>query len=392
MDMTVSPDLEAFICYALVFLLGLAAAKGQVGQRLGNLPGQWIMVNTWLLFFAYALLPVALFWLLDRTNAIHDTSVFAALVVGLGYQQILSGGIGTIRAPGEMSKLWQPFAAWADSISDRIRDRIAVNDSKFDERLLSTIRSDPKNFEKLKSLALAHTPNPKDLDDKIKEVDALANVLQDDGVMARKAEFLYLDLKKSSSKTFGYLLYKKGLISKKWYVWYEQEWRSKTAAIAVAIVLTVTVASCLHEASEPEHMAAYYVWRLRKDSATDYDRFRAQQKLVPYLSKNAYQQLASALQTPNLPGKTADNILAVMLRTRGTAAAKDANLSQLLIDSLRTENSDVRLRIYKVLVYLGQEHGMDPKAMQDWQPDPKDTPTRIDEMIKQWKKITTWDR
>jgi hypothetical protein len=52
MDMTVSPDLEAFYCYAIVFLLGLIAAKGQVSQRLGNLPGQWIMINTWLLFFA----------------------------------------------------------------------------------------------------------------------------------------------------------------------------------------------------------------------------------------------------------------------------------------------------------------------------------------------------
>jgi len=30
---------------------------------------------------------------------------------------------------------------------------------------------------------------------------------------------------------------------------------------------------------------------------------------------------------------------------------------------------------------------MDPKAMADWQPDPKDSPTRIDEMIKKWKEI-----
>ncbi len=386
MDMTVSPDLEAFVCYVLVFLLGLVAAKGQVGQRLGNLPGQWIMINTWLLFFAYAFLPVALFWFLDRTNAVHDTSVFAAILVGLGYQQILSGGIGAIRSPGEASKLWQPFAAWADRISDRIRDRIVVNDSQFDERLLSTIRSDPAKFEALKSLALVHTADPTVLDRKIKDIEALAGVLQEDGVIAKKAEFLYLDLKKSNLKTFGYLLYKKQLIPKKWFFWYAMEWRSKTTALAVALCLTGIAVVGFLEARKPENIARYYVWRLRKDNATDYDRFRAQHKLAPYLAKDAYQQLAFVLQTPNLSGKTADNILGLMLQTRNTAA-KDIDLRQLLIESLRTENSDIRLRIYKVLVYLGEERGMDPKAMQDWQPDPKDTPTRVDQMIGKWKEI-----
>src|SRR5713226_3872670 len=127
MDMNVSPDLEAFCCYGLVLLLGLAVAWSQVSRRLGKLPGQWIMVNTWLLFFAYTFVPVLLFWFLDRTNAVHDTSLFAAVLVGFGYQQILTGSLGSIRAPGDVSKFWQPFGIWADSISDRIRERIIVN-------------------------------------------------------------------------------------------------------------------------------------------------------------------------------------------------------------------------------------------------------------------------
>ena len=387
MDLTVSPDLESFVCYSIVFLLGLLAAKSQVGQRLGTLPGQWIMVNTWLLFFAYAALPVGLFWFLDRTNAIHDTSLFAAIIVGIGYQQILSGGIGTVRAPGEVSKLWQPFAAWADRISDRIRDRVALNDSRFDEQVLAVIRSDAAKLDHLQELVLAHAATPADILAKLVDIDTQAGAIGSEAAVARKTEFLYRSLKMSSPKMFGYLLYRKGLIPGKWYFWYDREWRSKTTAIVIGVALLTMVGVGVHEAQKPQNRALYYVWRLRKDSTTDYDRFRARTKLKNYLDRETYEQLAYALRTPNLSAKNADNILALYLETRNTQAAQQADTWHLLIDSLRTENSDTRLRIYKELVYIGVEHKMDPKQMQDWQPDPKDSAIRIDEMIKQWNEV-----
>lgn len=61
MDMSVSPDLEAFCCYGIVLILGLVAARVQISNKLQNLPGKWIMGSTWLLYFAYSLIPVALF-------------------------------------------------------------------------------------------------------------------------------------------------------------------------------------------------------------------------------------------------------------------------------------------------------------------------------------------
>ena len=170
MDMSVSPDLGAYCCYSLVLLIGLLVAWSQVSKRLGRLPGQWIMVNTWLLFFAYTFVPVLLFWFLDRTNAVHDTSLFAALLVGFGYQAILSGSLGSIRVWGDASKFWQPFGAWADSISDRIRKRIQVNGSQFDERLLATIRADADKFGALKEVTLTHAADPKALDASLKAI------------------------------------------------------------------------------------------------------------------------------------------------------------------------------------------------------------------------------
>lgn len=387
MDLTVSPDLESFVCYSIVFVLGLLAAKSQVGQRLGTLPGQWIMVNTWLLFFAYALLPVALFWFLDRTNAIHDTSLFAAILVGVGYQQILTGGIGSVQTPGEVSKLWQPFAAWGDRISDRIRDRVAQNDSRFDERLLASIRGNEDKLAALEQLVLAHSVAPSEILAKLREINDQAAVLHADVIMAKKAEYLYRTLKMSSPKMFGYFLYRKNLIPRKWYLWYDREWRSKTTAIAIALALFLLLVAGIHKARNPENQALYYIWRLRKENSTDYDRFRARARLRAYLGNTTYRELAYALRTPNLPPKNVDDILGLFLENRDTQGAKDANTWQLLIDSLRTENSDTRSRVYKQLVYIGTEHKMDPKAMQDWQPDPKDSATRIDEMIKKWDEV-----
>jgi hypothetical protein len=89
MGLDVSPDLDALVCYVVVLAAGALAALFQLYDKLGSFRGAWVMVETWALYAVYTIFPVALFWLLDRTNAIHDTSLFAALIIGVGYQQIL---------------------------------------------------------------------------------------------------------------------------------------------------------------------------------------------------------------------------------------------------------------------------------------------------------------
>jgi hypothetical protein len=388
--MNVSPDLEAFWCYGLVLLLGLAVAWSQVSRRLGKLPGHWIMVNTWLLFFAYTFVPIVLFWFLDRTNAVHDTSLFAAVLVGFGYQQILTGSLGSIRAPSDVSKFWQPFGVWADSISDRIRERISVNKSQFDERLLSTIRTDDAKFAALRTVALVHADDPNALNQSLQAIANNQAVLTDAGVRAKQASFLYETLQQSSPQQFEYLLYKTDVIPKKWYFWYAKEWRSKTAAILVAAILLASAVGGVWSIGTPQNRARYYVWRLHKENATDYDRFRARTKLVGYLATtpSTYSQLTHLLKVPNLPVKTADSILGLLVETRHSAANSHVDLQALLVDALRTENSDVRTRIHKVLVYLAKDRGsIVPPDLENWQSDPKDSATVVDKIVGQWSCV-----
>jgi hypothetical protein len=390
LDITVSPDLPAYYCYLLVLLLGLWSAGAQVSKRLGNLPGKWIMVNTWSLFFAYTGIPLALFWLLDRTNAIHDTSLFAAILVGVGYQQILSGSLSTIKAPGNTSSFLKPFEAWAAAIFIQIRDRVAINDGQFDEKLLSSIVKDQVKFDALKQVVMVHTADPVALDTALAAIAANKPILGDAGVLTKQAAALYMAAKQASPQQFQYLLHKSDVIPLRWYLWYAKEWRSKVTAIAVAFVLLCAAAACEIRLNTPTNQASYFVWRLHKENGTEIDRYRARRELGQYLATDSEvsAKLTALLATPGLPVATADNILSLLIETRDRATGPSRRLLSLLAEALRANNSDVRERIQKTLVYLAADRQLTvPAELQNWNSDAKNTAADLDTVIKQWRTV-----
>jgi hypothetical protein len=388
MDLSVSPDIDSLLCYSIVFLLGLITAGGQISSRLVNMPSKWIMVNAWLLFFAYSFLPLALFWLLDRTGAIHDTSLFAAILIGAGYQQILSGNLATIR-PGDISKFWQPFSAWADHVADRIRNRVARNDALFIEKFFSDVVKTEEKQSSLNHLALARSTNVPKLQKALQDVEDQANVLGSDGMLEKKMRVLYNDLTLSAPQTWEFLLYKRNVISPWFYYWYEKEWRSKVAATAVATALIIGGAFGLKALWTSENLGHYYVWRLSKANGTETDHFRARHRLVKYLAQTGtpYADLTNLLRSGGVPIKTAENILSLLVETRDLAGAHRANLPSLLADSLRTDNPDVRARIHDVLKYCSDERKLEIGTLRDWKPSAKDTSTDIDARVKEWKEV-----
>jgi hypothetical protein len=390
MDINVSPDIQAYYCYLLVLLLGLWTAGTQVSSRLGNLPGKWIMLNTWFLFFAYTLIPLALFWLLDRTNAIHDTSLFAALLIGAGYQSILSGSFSSIKAPGDVSAFLKPFAAWADAIAAQIRDRVVINNSQFDENRLSSIVKDDGKFSALKQVVLNHTADPAPLSLSLVAFAANQAVLGDEGVRAKQAALLYLSLKQASPQQFQYLLYRSKVIPRRWYLWYAKEWRSKLTAIIVALVLASLAIAGGVEFTRPAAQSRYFVWRLHKENGTDLDRHRARTQLVHYMGSEpaVYSQLAALLTSPGLPGTTADDILSLLLETRNLAASQKVDLLGLLVNSLRTGSSDIRERIQRTLLYLADDRNLTvPEDLLGWHSNPKYDASDIDGVIKKWRQV-----
>src|ERR1700748_2075579 len=112
MDQALSPDLEAYWCYAIVFFLAVIVAAVQVRLLLKGLANAWATARAWLLLGAYTAVPLLLFWALDRADALHDTSLFAAILVALTYRQILAGSSQGITVPSGLATAWQPFVTW----------------------------------------------------------------------------------------------------------------------------------------------------------------------------------------------------------------------------------------------------------------------------------------
>jgi len=161
-------------------------------------------------------------------------------------------------------------------------------------------------------------------------------------------------------------------------------------ACVVAAFLIAAASACVFELSRPAYQASYFVWRLHKPNATDADRYRARTKLGQFLATDPtiYPQLTGLLTTPNLPVKTAEEILSLLVETRDRAENQNQRLRSLLVDSLRSDNSDIRERIQKTLLYLAADRNLAvPPELQNWNSDPKNTAADIDTIIKKWRQV-----
>ena len=150
-SLAVSPDLSAYYCYLLVLFFGLVTAYARVSRLFENFPGAWGTASIWPLLLAYTLIPVLLFWVLDRTNAIHDTSVFAAVLIGLGYRQVITGKTG-LKIPGNISSVWQPFETWANWVAERITMRVQLHTERFTDYFIARVKKDPNKLADRKSV------------------------------------------------------------------------------------------------------------------------------------------------------------------------------------------------------------------------------------------------
>lgn len=394
MDLTVSPDLEAYWCYAIVFALGLVVARRQVAQKMSSFKGAWINLQTWLLFLAYSLLPVGLFWLLDRTGAIHDTSLFAALIVGFGYRQILEGSLNSISASGDVSAFWKPFVAWADEVALGITRRIIRRDTRFRERVISQLAKDSTQLERLRVLVESRTP-PADLpklEQALLDVETAYRALGQETIDENKAKLLYE--KVTALEDFEYLLYRRG-ITKQWtYVWYAQEWRSKALALGVAAALAVSLVLAVGQLTTPKNWVAYYAWRLRKAGTTELDRYRTRRELRAWLAhqdqRTAYatcERLAGLLQRPDLTMDRVESLLQLLIENHRAAAGSE-RLVASLIDSLRSENLDIRVRVQTALTYLAARWRLAvPPDLTQWNPSLKIGPTELEHRVESWQEI-----
>ena len=176
MDLALSPDLDARICYGIVFLCAILSACLQVRGRFVALkvPATWVWraPTTWLIFAIYILTPLGLFWLMDRANALNDTSLFAALLVALAYPAILAGGFGGIKAPAGLDGIFKPLTVFTDSLVEAVNKQLARMEKSLADHMVDRMLKDSKLFDELIQSVQSSASNAADLDKDLKELDA----------------------------------------------------------------------------------------------------------------------------------------------------------------------------------------------------------------------------
>ncbi len=172
MDQLPSLDFPAWASYAVVLAVGLASAWFQVSSLLATFPDRWGFISTWVLLLAHWTVPVLVFWFLDLTGALHDTSLFAALFVAIAYQQIFAGGVQGIKMPGQTPKLWQPFEKWVSRVADTIATQQKKARDDLKEALRTFVTSDGARMKVLEATAIKYAADAAALQSRVDAISA----------------------------------------------------------------------------------------------------------------------------------------------------------------------------------------------------------------------------
>lgn len=393
MDLSASPDWDARVCYALVLLCGLISARLQLYKRFLNLhiSGIWLVPNTWLIFGIYVAIPLALFWVMDRMGAVNDTSLFAALLVGLAYPAILAGGFGGLQAPTGVAGVLKPLDAVTDAIIKSVTEAVKRNQQRFEDFVVGRMKADPEIYDDL--LALAKR-SPIDVPALEKQLNDLKNsgIKDPSELLDKQARAIYLPL--SGCPDFvETLTAKKKLMLR--HRLKSPIYRTRVVVFSIIVLFLTLGAVGAYFLNRPSLSVAYYGWRLGKATNSERDRFRAREKICEYLldpnsGKQTYHHLMRIVRSPGLSAERVDIILQLLLQARNEEYHKQL-LCVELIDDLRVDNVDARSRVHQTLLFLAKER--DPqfknhqKDLVEWNPTKGDSVPTLEEWILRWKKF-----
>jgi hypothetical protein len=388
-----SPDLPAYWCYAIVFVVALVVSFVSVNLLLSQYPNRWGFSGTILLFAAYTILPVVLFWFLDYVSALHDTSLFAAVVVAFGYRQIFAGGVQGIALPGQTPLLWKPFEAWVRRVADAVQTRQKEHLDLFTEAVKDFVRASPERLKKFEALVKERTKSFADLQKALAEIDALP---PEAGVELRRVCALWTDLRLSEPDHWGYLLYRAGLIPfGRYWLWLKDGRSILISGGLTLIVITVALlASQSYAGRRTDVTTRFYQWRALKPTSTEADRFRTttylerevRQAPTPARVHDLLGPLVSRLSFKDLPAKQTDDLLRMLVNVHSTAV--DAVVFAPLIEALRTENPYTRAAVQRVLLGLANADFPQqsvPDDLKGWQPSKDDTALDVDRDVREWQ-------
>lgn len=396
-----SPDLPAWVCYFVVLFFGTVAAYIQVRRRIGPARGAWTVAATWRLFSLYWILPLVLFWLLDRLGAVADTSFFAAVLVGAGYERIMTSGMNGITAPGEVSSVWQPLLAYADRITAEIRERLQARQDAFERNIAKVVIGNPEYRQALERWM-------HDIVDVPPALVAAYNAVRADTALpahTRDLRSIMLQL-----KMIGLRFNESGRLRREGVIGYgafmvtklSQLWRGTRFVLGgymlVIVLISVGTLAVMESGPGPDEpidrlRVHYNVWRLGKPGISARDLARTESNIEDLLQerhstrKSVLHELGEQLRMPGLPMDRVDAALRLMIAQTEDDPARLAETALPILPALAHPNVDVRRRVQAALVYMARRTGTAiADELGSWEPSDGNSMVEIAGYVEAWRR------
>jgi hypothetical protein len=405
---TLSPDIDARFCYLIVMLAGMLTAVREVDSRLSRIPGGWSDLGAHRLFAFLWLTPVALFFLLDHTGAINDTSPVAALVVALTYSAFVAGAGQAL--PVQVTGLWAKLLGDVDRIQGDAQTRMQARIFHYVREATRDIAGKPGRFAALHMLARRLVADTASLDQHLAEIDKQFAGDGDTLAIWKKTEALLRALsgvyvERGLTEEVPDLLRRERLISWTTYSWFPGDrvgglWRNLSVLIPATLIVAIAV---LSTTDRWNFERAWLGWRLSKTNATLVDLTRTREALIerfarsPQPTQELYS-LGGIIREASMTPARVDTTIGVMTDAVRQRADRDQLMPELivaLIVSLRTANVDARSRVHNALLYLadsrlrGTGENKDATlildALRKWKPSESDSVTELAVRIDDWR-------
>lgn len=346
-----SPDWDARACYLVVFVCALVSARVQVLGRLAVLKQKavyaWGQRSTWLVYTIYLLLPLGLFWILDRMGALQDTALFAALLVGFAYPAILAGGT-TIKPAGGLGGIFDWLNKAMDGVIAKTTSSVALEAQLFERVVVDHLEKNAPALKLVTDLALQYAASREEA---LKELAAAA-----DPRAKAQIAFEYATDSAEGLKPLTEILPQLGLKAASPYA------RAKNYRVAYACLATAACVAIAVPVFHPRGDLWFRTWRIAKPGLSQTDLARTERALARHLraggarAEQARAALLLTLQQPGLDSKRADHILQLLVADRGDPSTAEFNRIALgLTQALRAGAVDIRLRVNHALLLLASE-------------------------------------
>jgi hypothetical protein len=395
MDLALSPDFDARICYGIVFLCAILSACLQVRSKFTALkvPAVWVWraPTTWLIFGIYIVTPLGLFWLMDRANALNDTSLFAALLVALAYPAILAGGFGGLKASGGLAGIFKPLTAFTDSLVEQVNKQLAQMEKGLADHMVGRMVRASELFDELLQKVRSNTLNATDIDTDFKDIEA-KNISDKRLLLEKKARMIYFYLT-STPEDIKALTDNEAWIGDNKKSPLHDAWRNVGSAI---FILLLVLGGGFWASLDAKLALRYNIWRLSKPNNSAEDRHRSCERLVHCLKskeqgEEAYQFITRAMRLPDLSAERVDLFLRLALQARFQPYHRNV-LCRNLVEALYVENVDARMRIHQALIYLAELNDTkdatfkkEHKLLVDWNPTAGNSVPDLEKWVDQWR-------